>query len=500
MPVLRPRASSPYHAGGSGRRAAGWNASSLGVNTLLWGNLDQIRRRSRDEIRNNPWATSAVDNFEANVIGTGISPQWQIKNEPLRLQIQEAWDEWTDEVSADGLLNFYGLEALSAREVFEAGEVLIRFHVRPSSWGMSVPLGLQLIEGEQLPTYLNIPATDPKGNSVFSGIETDYRQRRVSYRLYRNNPGDSSQYPGAFEIVPVPASEVVHVFKPLRAGQLRGQPALTAVLALLYELEQYSDAELVRKKLAAMFAGFIKQSDSQSAVLPPAPTGTTSQTQDTGTAIGKLEAGTLQQLLPGEDITFPQVPESGDFESALRVYLHKFAAGIGATYEQITGDLKGVNYSSIRAGLLEFRRRCEQFQYNVIVHQMCQPIAKRWLKEAVLCGRLNLPGYLENPRQYHKIRWDTPGWKWVDPAKEVQAYEQAVRDGFTSREQVVAETGRDSAAVDQEQARDNARADALKLSYDSDGRKVLTGRSAGMTEAEIEDETQNGGPNEGKTL
>lgn len=498
MPILRARAGA-YDAGSTGRRAAGWNASSLGVNTLLWGNLDQIRRRSRDEIRNNPWATSAIDNFEANVIGTGISPQWQIENETLRLQIQEAWDEWTDEVSADGLLNFYGLEALSAREVFEAGEVLIRFHVRPASWGMSVPLGLQLIEGEQLPTFRNMPQTDPKGDSVFSGIRTDFRGRRVAYEMYRGNPGDSSQYANAYEIVSVPASEIVHVFKPLRAGQLRGQPALTAVLALLYELEQYSDAELVRKKLAAMFAGFITQTDSQSPVMPQTPAGMNSAGQDTGTSIGKLEAGTLQQLLPGEDITFPQVPESGDFESALRVYLHKFAAGIGATYEQITGDLKGVNYSSIRAGLLEFRRRCEQFQYNVIVHQMCQPIAKRWLKEAVLCGRLNLPGYLDNQRQYHKIRWDTPGWKWVDPAKEVQAYEQAVRDGFTSREQVVAETGRDSAAVDKEQARDNARADGLKLSYDSDGRKVLAGKNAGLTESEIADEAESGGIDATKT-
>ena len=32
---------------------------------------------------------------------------------------------------------------------------------------------------------------------------------------------------------------------------------------------------------------------------------------------------------------------------------------IEITYEQVTGDLRGVNCSSIRGGLLEFRRRCE---------------------------------------------------------------------------------------------------------------------------------------------
>jgi hypothetical protein len=33
-----------------------------------------------------------------------------------------------------------------------------------------------------------------------------------------------------------------------------------------------------------------------------------------------------------------------------------------------------VNYSSIRAGLLEFRRRCEAIQHGVFVHQLCRPI------------------------------------------------------------------------------------------------------------------------------
>jgi capsid protein len=53
------------------------------------------------------------------------------------------------------------------------------------------------------------------------------------------------------------------------------------------------------------------------------------------------------------------------------------AAAMGITYEQLTGDLTQVNYSSIRAGLLEFRRRCEAIQHGVIVHQLCRPIWRR---------------------------------------------------------------------------------------------------------------------------
>jgi len=69
------------------------------------------------------------------------------------------------------------------------------------------------------------------------------------------------------------------------------------------------------------------------------------------------------------------------------------AAAMGVTYEQLTGDLTQVNYSSIRAGLLEFRRRVEAVQHGVIVHQLCRPIWQAWMAQAVLEGALTLTGY-----------------------------------------------------------------------------------------------------------
>ena len=59
------------------------------------------------------------------------------------------------------------------------------------------------------------------------------------------------------ETVRVPASEIMHLFRPLRPGQIRGEPWLARALVKLNELDQYDDAELVRKKTAAMFAGFV---------------------------------------------------------------------------------------------------------------------------------------------------------------------------------------------------------------------------------------------------
>jgi lambda family phage portal protein len=183
--------------------------------------------------------------------------------------------------------------------------------------------------------------------------------------------------------------------------------------------------------------------------------------------------------MPGESITFPAVPESGDFSAFMNQQCHLFAVGCGLTYEQLTGDLRGVTYSSIRAGLLEFRRSCEQFQNNIIIHQFCEPVMHEWLKEGVLSGDIELPNdYYQDPTSYEECVWVGNGWAWVDPSKEIAAYQMGVRSGFTSRTMVVRETEYDPEVIDNQQADERKRASELGLTYDSDPNKVLIGRES----------------------
>jgi len=156
------------------------------------------------------------------------------------------------------------------------------------------------------------------------------------------------------------------------------------------------------------------------------------------------------------------------------VQFRAVAAAIGITYEQLTGDLTGVNYSSIRAGLLEFRRRCEMIQHSVLVHQLCRPIWQAWLRQTVLAGAIEAPGFARRPRDYTACKWVPQGWQWVDPEKEFKALLLAIRAGLMSRSEAVSAFGYDAEDVDREIATDNARADSLGLVFDSDPRKVAT--------------------------
>jgi len=510
----------PYDASQTGRRLGAWNPTRLGPTTSLWATRDLMLARCHDEIRNNPLAASAVDNFESQIVGNGVKPKWRNlpDEQKLKIETEFALSATSNEIDQAGLCDFYGLQALAAREIFEGGEVFVRRHLRPDKWSpnpnlkrpMRVPIQFQLIESEQVPIWLNITAvgsgstTVPAGSVVRTGKEFDKDGRLAAFHMFEEHPGETMFFASSspLRFIRITSDHMLHCYKPYRAGLLRGQPHLSVVLVLLHELAKYTDATVVARQVQAMFAGFVKKMVPESDIIP---TDLPSNVPQNISAIGypqpgirnaHIEPGSLNELYPGEDITFPNLPQNNDLGTFMSTMLHQFAVGIGATYEQITGDLRGVNLSSIRSGVQDAHRKCEQFIFNVLVTQFCEPILRWWMDEAVLSGRLVLPGYAQEPEKYLDVQWNASGWAWLDPTKDVEAKMTAVRCGFTSREAVCAETGEDASQIDAQQVRDNERADAAGLVYDSDPRKILVGKEANPQVAEegppeaVEDEEQ----------
>jgi lambda family phage portal protein len=388
-----------------------------------------------------------------------------------REAVQALWRDWCEDADAAGLTDFYGLQALACRAMLEGGECLVRLRYRRPEDRLSVGLQLQLLEPEHLPSTLHREL--PNGNVIRAGIEFNAIGQRVAYHLTKSHPGDGMLAPmsshGGLDTARVPAGEVLHLFRPLRPGQIRGEPWLARALVKLHELDQYDDAELVRKKTAAMFAGFITRSAPEDPLLGEG------EADAQGVSMASLEPGTMQFLEPGEDVTFSQPADVGSsYAEFMRQQFRAVAAAMGITYEMLTGDLTQVNYSSIRAGLLEFRRRCEAIQHGVIVHQLCRPLWRAWMTQAVLEGALTLPGYarggVARRRVYLAVKWIAQGWQWVDPKKEFDAMIAAIRGGLLSRSEAISSFGYDAEDIDREIAADNARADALGLVFDSDPR------------------------------
>jgi len=291
---------------------------------------------------------------------------------------------------------------------------------------------------------------------IRAGIEFNGAGQRTAYWVMRDRPGDPLTSL-RLEPLRLPATDCLHLFKPLAAGQLRGITWLAPVLLRLHELDQFEDAALVKAKVAALFTGFITDPDGTAG-------GLTGNNTNGALTVG-MEPGSLIPLPPGTDIRFSNPTESDAYGPFVKNHLRAVAAGMGLPYELISGDLEGVTYSSIRAGLIEFRRRVEQLQHNVVVHLFCRPVWDRFVRLAVLSGDLPARDFDRDPAAYLGCEWLPPKFDYVDPKKDVEAEILAINAGLKSRRQAISERGYDAEQVDAEIAADKARIDALGLSF-----------------------------------
>lgn len=455
-----------YEGAKTGRRTDGWTTASTSANAEIGPSLTKMRDRGRDLVRNNPYGAKAIRVFQTNTVGCGILPKAQTGDEKLNADIDAAWKEWCKACDADGLKTFYGIQRLAARAIFESGECLIRFRNRRPSDGMEIPLQLQMLEGD----FLDATKTGVNGpNIIIQGVEFDPIGARVAYWLFSQHPGDVVTRTSSLLLTSqrVPASEVIHLFNEDRIGQVRGVTSFAAVLMKMRDLDEYDDAELMRKKIEACFAAFVTQEAGEDG-----PTlGDKSTDSKTGKRLESLEPGMINYLKPGESVDFGTPGGNDNYPAYMDAQLHAVAAGIGQTYEQVTGDLSNVNYSSYRAGQMEFRADIEQFRELMLIPRLCDAVWHRFVETAYLAGKIRKIDY--------GVKWTPPRFQSIDPSKDTKADITAIRAGLLSLPDAISANGYDPDEQLAEIAATNQKLDELGLILDCDPRKV-TGAGQGM--------------------
>ena len=443
-----------FDAGAHHRRLRGFRATRAHVNALIAATGPDITARARWLVRNNGYAVNAVESWAANTVGDGIKPISKLGDAARKEELQRLWLAWTDDADAEGLTDFYGLQRRAAREVFIAGEVFLRLRPRRAADGLTVPLQLQLLPSEMLPLEDGVALG---GNVIRQGIEFDRIGRRVAYHFLRRHPGDSTDPGITGEITRVPASEVIHVIDPVEGGQLRGVSKLAPAIVKLFLLDQYDDAELDRKKVAAMYAMFVTS---------PAPENPLAPLEDEGPGGLEISPGQIVRLDPGEDVTVGQPADSGGtYEPFQYRTLLQISAALGIPYPYLANDMVKGNFSNSRLALIEFRRRVSAWQHSVMVYQLCRPVYARWMDLAVLSGALDLPGFESDRARMLAADWLPTKWDWVDPLKDANAEISLIEAGLKSRTQAIAERGYDAEQVDREIHAERQRERALGLDF-----------------------------------
>lgn len=447
--ITQPAAARTFESAAGGRRWEGAGSTARPVTESLAARGPTLRR-ARYSYNNNPHARAAVETLVSAIAGTGMKPQSRHPDEATRRQLNEMFEAWTDRADADQLGDFYTLQSAAARGVVRDGEAFVRFEQvggAGTNW-----TSIRSLDPEMIDPALHRDLGG--GARIIAGIEFDASGRRVAYHVMPDRIDAPFATIGA--PVRVPAGEILHIFKLEFPGQVRGISWLAPVLLRLRDHDETEDALLMKLKTESLIAGFIYDATGGA--------GGFDGEQNEDILKTGLEPGTLKVLPPGKDIKFSApsgtAASAGDF---LKSQLRAIAAGTGTTYEQLSGDLSGVNYSSIRAGLIEFRRRVETFQHNCLAFQFCRPVWNRWLLTEAMAGRIDARAYLANPAAFQSVNWIPPGWAWVDPEKEIRADAEAVREGFKSRREVVAGRGLDIERLDEERAADAGRTARLGL-------------------------------------
>lgn len=360
-------------------------------------------------------------------------------------------------IDADGRNNLYGLQRLAVNTIVDAGEVLIRRRLRERRDGLPLSLQLQVLEPDFLDTSRD-GVID--GNEVREGIEYDAIGRRTAYWLFPRHPGGAFRLGKTWESKRISASEILHIYRQDRPGQMRGVSWFAPVALALQDMADHQDAQLMRQKIAACFVAFRISPDAD----------TDPNADMTGLATS-LVPGRIQNVAPGEDIRFATPPGVEAYDEFTRTVLRAAAAGMGITYEALSGDLGNVNFSSARIGRMEMASNVSCWQWLMLVPQMLQPIG-RWILEQWALERM------ARPARGLKIEWVPPPMKLVDPTREIPALRDKVRAGFASRQAVVRELGYDPERLLEEQKADAADADAAGLTFDSDARNAAAGQPA----------------------
>lgn len=452
-----------YEASQYNRRTQGWLATGSSANAEIAAGGATLRNRARDLVRNNPYATAAANKLAAKMVGAGIVPRLKKGQLKYRKEVMEDWEEFCRTCDMSGNTSFYGLQKQVARAVPESGEVLLRWKYAKSTLGLRIPLQVQLLEPDYIDTWRNETLAD---GLIVQGIEYDNDGRRRAYYLFEDHPGEiiPMRASRGIQSVRVDAKDIDHVFRVDRPGQQRGITWFASVAMLLRDVGDFNDAELLRNKLAACLGIMITRANGRAT--PVAPT----EKQADGRNVETLSPGMVLYGNQGDDVKVISPPAHDGYADYIRVQLRAIAAGIGMTYEQLTGDLSGVNYSSIRAGLIDFWDLLDGWQWDMLVPQLC---AKAWrrFQEARL-----IKGYNGADLQ---ADWATPVRAWVDPYKDALAEVLLIRAGLKSQYEAIAARGEDPATVLQEIADCNAEIDRLKLILDTDPRRV-TGAGVGQ--------------------
>lgn len=424
------------------------NADALSADAALDPNVRAtLRNRSRYECANNSYAAGIVRTLGDDTIGTGCRLQITADDRAANTIVEQSFARWADAINLQAKLRL--IRMTRARD----GEAFVVLVNNPRLREMGLPsLDLQIIEADQVyaPFGAEVDAVEPTRN--IDGVIVDSLGIPTAYTIAEVHPGSNAGIAsGLGRFRRLPASQVIHYYRPERPGQHRGVPELTPALPLFAQLRRYTLAVLGAAETAATFAGIL---------YTDAPAGGEAEAVEPLDPIS-LERQSLLTMPMGwrmEQVRAEQPTTTyAMFKSEL---LNEIARCLSMPFNVATGNSSNYNYASGRLDHQVYFKAIE-VERDVIRRLILEPILAAWLREAVLLEEAIPPRYRSMSRIPHQWMW--PAWPHVDPQKEAAASNMRLSSGLATYAAEFAAQGLDWEAEFRQRAREQALAQELGL-------------------------------------
>lgn len=447
----------------------------------------QAAARTIDMLHNSGWIAGAVEKAISSMIGTGLRLAAKPNIEVLGWTKDEA-DKWSRnvearfelvannpcEVDAAGVQNLGQITKSGLHSYFSHGEVLALIP------RIDNPYARTKAKLKVLPAHKLVQ--DSNGVDMFQGVVMTGWGFPLAYKInLRAFESVDAEYA---TIVPardqIGRQQILHAFDGI-AGQVRGITPLAAALKVVKQFDNLADNTLQAALLQSIFAATIKSQAPTADVLQSLQDdeeqgvgggGITDYLATKGawyekTNIDFGRGGKVAHLFPGEELEFNTSSTPHDnYEAFARMLLREIAAGLGMTYEAVTGDYTGATYSSVRMSISE-NWPIIQYRRKNVAAPIPQAFYCAWLDEEIESGNIPFPGGIDGFRENHaaatKADWRGPPKPQADDLKTQAAYQGYKVMGVMTDEQICAELGHDWEDVYEQRSREMEKRKELKL-------------------------------------
>ena len=439
-----------------------------------------LRKRARDLYAGGGLGRSGPATLSTSVVGWGIQPKPKIDGEALQMS-DEACDEWertalkefrlwaeSKMCDAQRQQTFYEMQQLAFLSMLISGDVFVLFGMKENS-RTPYQTTLRLIEADRVSTPDGeLGESESKeldgGGRIVDGVEMDAEGVVVRYHIASRHPllenATADVTWQAIDAIGKDTGEpnILHIMTQERPEQRRGVPFVAAQIELLKQLDRYVKSELAASVVSSMLAVFITcDEDDGNLGIQDAVNEDEKVTDDEMKL--ELAPGAVYALPPGKKVTeVNPIRATSGLDSFVTTMETLVGAGLEIPKEVLIKKYDS-NYTAARSALLDFWKtvRVYRTRFNA---QFNQPVYEMWLAEAVAQGRVEAPGFFDDPairQAWSGCMWTGVSMGHVDPLKEVKAAAERINNNISTQEQEAsAYDGGDWSAIVRQRRRENA--------------------------------------------